>query len=71
MDPCPLSDNPNPLGPSTSLAGRSTCYTNYGTNTLTPIPIRKCYYDYTYNRNDFRRHSVHGRISAINLSTGS
>uniref|UniRef100_A0A1B0GG35 Uncharacterized protein n=1 Tax=Glossina morsitans morsitans TaxID=37546 RepID=A0A1B0GG35_GLOMM len=61
MGPYPLNDSTNLLGPTTSLAGSSTCYTNYGTNIHTPVPIRKCYYDYTYNRDNFRRHSAHGQ----------
>lgn len=62
MGPYPLSDSTNLLGPSTSLAPNASCYTNYGTNIHTPVPIRKCYYDYNYDRDNFRRHSAHGRI---------
>lgn len=63
MGPYPLSDSTNLLGPTTSLAGSSTCYTNYGTNAYsTPNPMRKCYYDYNYDRDNFRRHSAHGRM---------
>lgn len=70
MGPYPLSDSTNLLGPTTSLAGNAgTCYTNYGANAYsTPIPMRKCYYDYSYDRDDFRRHSAHGRIC---MSSGS
>ncbi|XP_037879345.1 glucose transporter type 1 isoform X9 [Glossina fuscipes] len=69
MGPYPLNDSTNLLGPTTSLAGSSTCYTNYGTNIHTPVPIRKCYYDYTYNRDNFRRHSAHGRMNTTATTT--
>ncbi|XP_037908761.1 glucose transporter type 1 isoform X5 [Hermetia illucens] len=62
MGPYPLSDSTNLLGPSSYAFGTpATCrYINYGTNDNTPVPKRKCY----YNRDSFRRHSAHGRITS-------
>ncbi|XP_054732360.1 glucose transporter type 1 [Anastrepha obliqua] len=71
MGPYPLSDSTNLLGPTTSLAGSSTCYTNYGTNIHTPMPVRKCHYEYAYDRDSFRRHSAHGRMNASPPETAS
>lgn len=68
LAPYPLSDSTNLLGPNINLAVHSACYTNYGTNIHTPVPIRKCYYDYTYSRDHVRRHSAHGRMNATSTT---